>query len=145
MRIYNKHVTSLNCKIDRYVSKSIVSESRNVSCRKKELFGLAHVAVVCGQSRLIGVMATRCEVEHLAVNELCDLLSQRLQDEVGEATLSAIRENRVNGRSLLELTERELAELVPLLGDRKAIKRFIDSYTPVRPEVCQHLTCLCAG
>ena len=66
-------------------------------------------------------MATRCEVERLTVDELCELLSQKLQDEVGEATLSAIRKNRVSGRTLLELTEKVLAELIPLLGDLKVV------------------------
>ena len=84
-------------------------------------------------------MATRVEVEGLSAEDLCELLSQRYQEELGEGTLESIRTNRVNGRSLLELTGTELG---PLLGDRKVVKRFIDSYVAppadlqpqVRPE-----------
>ncbi len=90
-------------------------------------------------------MATRVDVEDLAVGDLCELLSRRYQEEIGEATLEAIRSNRLNGRSLLELTEKELAELVPMLGDRKVVQRFINSYvlppTDAQPQVkCDNLS-----
>lgn len=74
-------------------------------------------------------MTTRNDVEKLAVEDLCELLSRCYREEIGEETIEAIRANRMSGRSLLELTEKELAELVPLLGDRKAVRCFIDSYS----------------
>ncbi len=96
-------------------------------------------------------MATLVEVEELSVEDLCRLLSQRYQEELGEATIESIRANRVNRRSLLELTETELLELVPLLGDRKVVKRFINSYVAppadLHPQVRPDSTCslVCTG
>lgn len=44
-------------------------------------------------------------------------------------------ENRVSGQSLLDLSEDDLRELVPKLGERKAIKRLINSFHPQQPRI----------
>ncbi len=79
-------------------------------------------------------MATRSQVERLDVRQLCDLLSEKLENDL---STSASEDNRVNGKSLLELTDAELAELAPLIGDRKAIRRFINSFlsTPIQVRI----------
>ena len=81
-------------------------------------------------------MATRAEVIKLSCDEVCEFLSRRLSEEVESDSIESFRENRVNGKALLELTEDDVRELVSPLGERKAIMRLLRSYkediTPVR-------------
>ena len=66
-------------------------------------------------------MATRKAVLAFSDQELYEWLFVKLKDEVGEESIEEMRIQRVNGRSFLELTEDDLREMVPLLGERKAI------------------------
>ena len=56
--------------------------------------------------------------------------STKLGEEVREETLDAIRNNKISGRSFLELTQDDLKELTALIGERKALSRVISSYAP---------------
>lgn len=85
---------------------------------------------------------TRAGVERLSADELRAYLTDRLQLEVSVDSLAALEENRVSGRTFLELREEDLKELFPLIGERRAVERLIGSYRP--NEV--NLTCrVCTG
>ena len=80
-------------------------------------------------------MATRKDILMFSVPELCEWLYEELKDDVREdcIQMQALRSNRVNGRTFLDLTEDDLKELCPLLGERKAVYRIVER---LRPEVC---------
>ena len=71
-------------------------------------------------------MAMRSEVEKLTVLELYDWVLGKLEDEVDEDTVKVLEKNKVNGKSFVDLSESDLKEMFPLLGERKAITRLID-------------------
>ena len=73
-------------------------------------------------------MATKEAVLAFSDQELYEWLFIKLKDEVGEESIEEMRIQRVNGRSFFELTEDDLREMVPLLGERKAIIRLINNY-----------------
>ena len=52
-----------------------------------------------------------------------------LKDEVGDESVEELRFQRINGKAL-ELTDEDWRELVPLVGERKAIQRRINSFKP---------------
>ena len=62
----------------------------------------------------------------LSVDELCSYLLARLPDLERE-TIEAFRFHKVNGETFLQLTDDDIRELTARLGERKAIKRLIDS------------------
>ena len=75
----------------------------------------------------------------MSVDGVFEYLAQTLdQDVVARESIEAFRENRINGESFLELTDDDLRELIPKLGERKAVQRLIKSYCPQQPinEVC---------
>ena len=74
-------------------------------------------------------MATREAVLAFSDQELYEWLLIKLKEEVGEDSIEEMRIQRINGRSFLELNEDDLREMVPLLGERKAIIRLINNYT----------------
>ena len=85
-------------------------------------------------------MASRVEILKLTVDGLYGYLRQHLErDTVGSETIEAFRESRINGESFLELTDEELLEIIPVLGERKAVKRLIDSFNPRQQEVLVRL------
>ena len=54
--------------------------------------------------------------------------------DMTEDITSVLEANRVNGETFLSLTEADLKELYPLLGQRKAVQRIVGNFTP-RPSV----------
>ena len=82
-------------------------------------------------------MATRSEVQGFNVEDVCRLLTNRLGGE-NDDVISIFRSNRIDGPAFLELTDDELKELVPILGERKAVKRIMTSYT-THPSQSQRL------
>ena len=76
----------------------------------------------------------------LSVDELCSYLLVRLPDLERE-TIEAFRFHKVNGETFLQLTDDDIRELTARLGERKAIKRLIDSSpdTSFLPQVRRHL------
>ena len=75
-------------------------------------------------------MAARKDVSKLSVSELCDWLFEQLENDVGGDCIQAMQENQVNGRAFVDLTESDLKELCPLLGERKAIQRLVLKLQP---------------
>ena len=75
-------------------------------------------------------MATRGEVLDFSCDQLYVWLVTELKDEVGDETIEELRFQRINGKAFLELTDDDLRELVPLIGERKAIQRRIHSFKP---------------
>ena len=76
-------------------------------------------------------MATRMDVEKLDCEELAEFLSERAGEEISDDTVFALRDSRVNGKTFLELTDDDLREVIKPLGDRKSLRRLVDSYKPV--------------
>lgn len=66
----------------------------------------------------------------LSVDELCSYLLVKLPDLESE-TIEAFRFHKVNGETFLQLTDDDIRELTARLGERKAIKRLIDSSADV--------------
>ena len=66
--------------------------------------------------------------------ELRDWLETK--DDITEDILDTLETDRVNGRTLFELIENDIKEIFPVLGDRKAVQRVVDSLKP-QPKVGQ--------
>ena len=82
-------------------------------------------------------MASKSEIRDLTVDGVCDFLDQQLgEDIVARETIEEFKENRINGEAFVELTDEELTELVPKIGERKAIKRIIDRPQKEKTKVC---------
>ena len=63
----------------------------------------------------------------LTVDGVCNFLDQQLDNDiVARKAIEEFKENRINGGVFVELTDEELTELVPKIGERKAIRRIID-------------------
>lgn len=62
--------------------------------------------------------------------ELHDFLVRKLEFEVSMQSLDAIKNNRISGRTFLELNSEDIKEIISLLGERKTIQRLINSYAP---------------
>ena len=77
-------------------------------------------------------MSTKEEIERFSIEELCEFLRKR--NIVCAATLQNLESNRIDGLSFFELSDDDLAELAPPSGDRKAIRRTINSYLPAAVE-----------
>lgn len=75
-------------------------------------------------------MATRSEILSFSCDQLYEWLLNGLKDDVGDESIEELRMQRVNGRSFLELTEEDLREMFPLIGERKAVQRLINAYSP---------------
>ena len=76
-------------------------------------------------------MASREEIEALSIEELCDFLQQL--NVLSVETVASLRINRISGAAFLELSNSDLREIVPPLGDRKEIEKIIYSYVPKEP------------
>ena len=85
------------------------------------------------------MMRTRCifcaftvimanEIILFNARELRDWLETK--DDITGDILDSLETNRVNGRALIELSENDLKELFPILGDRKAVQRVVDRLKP---------------
>lgn len=73
-------------------------------------------------------MGSRTEIAKFSGEELYVFLLDELENDVSSESLAIIKSNRINGRIFLELNESDLKEIIPLLGERKAIKNIIDSF-----------------
>ena len=74
-------------------------------------------------------MATRKDFEDFNCEELEGHLSDVLSGEISSETLEQLKKNKITGKSFLELNDDDLREVAKLLGERKALKRVILSYT----------------
>lgn len=79
---------------------------------------------------VLETMATRTELEKFNCEKLAEFLSGRLGGDVSDDTVVALRDTRVNGRTFLELTDDDLRNIIKPLGDRKTLRRLLDSYKP---------------
>ena len=74
-------------------------------------------------------MSTREEIETLDTNGICDMLSNQIED-IDFETLQQFISNKVNGKAFVLLTESDLCELVPKLGERKHVQKLVESFQP---------------
>ena len=75
------------------------------------------------------------EVTTFSVEELYIFLLRELEDDVSSESLDTMKTNRISGKIFLNLKESDLKEIIPLLGERKAIKNVIDSFK-AKDKVC---------
>ena len=73
-------------------------------------------------------MATRDEIKKLSCSELRSHLMDVLGDDVSPSVFDTLEEERVSGRSFLEMGDDELREIASHLGDRMTLKRYINSF-----------------
>ena len=74
----------------------------------------------------------------MSVDGVFEYLAQTLdQDVVARESIEAFREQNQR-RVIFELTDDDLRELIPKLGERKGVQRLIKSFCPQQPinEVC---------
>ena len=65
-------------------------------------------------------MASRADVLRMLVDGVFQYLARTLdEDVVARESIEALRHSKINGESFLELTNDELRELLPVLGERK--------------------------
>lgn len=71
------------------------------------------------------------DVSKYSVDELSSFLTSRLEGKVDAPDSIALKfqENKISGLVFLTLTNEELQELIPVIGDRKQVKCVIDSLT----------------
>ena len=77
-------------------------------------------------------MATRSDVESFTVDELCNFVSRKLGEMVEDAeeVVDELRKNKISGKAFLVLTDEEIREMIQPIGDRKALKALVATYTP---------------
>ena len=63
-------------------------------------------------------------VEDFSTEDVCTYIQEQVPD-ISQSFLEALKEHRIDGGVLLELTDEYLRELALLLGDRINIKRVI--------------------
>lgn len=75
-------------------------------------------------------METYEDIAKLSVTELADFLLLKLEGEVEspDIIISKLQDNKITGQLFLTLTQNELQELIPTIGDRRAVKTIIDSF-----------------
>lgn len=61
-------------------------------------------------------------------DQLYEWLLTSLKDEVGDEPIEEVRCQRINGAAFLELSEDDIRELFPLIGERKAVQRQINRF-----------------
>ena len=70
----------------------------------------------------------------MSVDGVFEYLTRMLdEDVVARESIKAFRHSKINGESFLELMNDELRELLPVLGERKAVNRLIESLHPQEP------------
>ena len=75
-------------------------------------------------------MAMKGDMLVFSCDQLYAWLLTNLKDEVGDESIEELRFQRIDGKAFLELTDDDLRELFPLIGERKAIQRRINSFKP---------------
>ena len=73
-------------------------------------------------------MATRDEIKKLSCSELHSHLMDVLGDCVNQSVFDTLKEERVSGRFFLEMGDDEIREITSRLGDRMALKHYINSF-----------------
>lgn len=72
-------------------------------------------------------MANRAEVVSFSFEEMASYVKEKLPSTANSAAISAqFVSNRISGSIFLELTEEDLREMIPCLGDRKIVKKLQD-------------------
>ena len=67
-------------------------------------------------------MATRGEILAFSCDQLYKWLLMVLKDEVGDEPIEEVKFQRINGALFLELSDDDLRELFPLIGEQKAVQ-----------------------
>ena len=75
-------------------------------------------------------MASRPDVSSFTTAQLAEFLAKDGETKLEADSIANLVDNRINGATLLELDESDLRELLPRMGERKVIQRFISSYKP---------------
>ena len=78
-------------------------------------------------------MATKEELEKFSCDELSDYLKKT--NQLSNSAIEILQENRVDGVIFLELTDNDLREIIPTLGDRKHLLKIIATYQPKEPAI----------
>lgn len=70
------------------------------------------------------------DIAKLSATELADFLLLKLEGEVEcpDIITGKLEDNKISGQLFLTLTNEELKELIPIIGDRRAVKNVIDSF-----------------
>lgn len=64
-------------------------------------------------------------MDKLSSLELCEFLSEK---NIADDVVDAIMDNELTGEHLLLLTEMEMKELAPKIGDRVKLRQIVTSY-----------------
>ena len=67
-------------------------------------------------------------LSQISPSELCSHLVDALGDGVSGSVLYTLEEQGLSGEFFLELTEDDLRELAPRMGDRMALRCYINSF-----------------
>lgn len=78
----------------------------------------------------IVIMESYEDIAKLSATELADFLLVKLEGEIEfpDIITSKFKDNKITGQLFLALTHEELKELIPIIGDRRAVKSVIDSF-----------------
>jgi len=73
-------------------------------------------------------MTTAQEIKGFTIAELSSFIVSKLigQIDIPESVVMAIKDNKISGKSFLELTA---CEMIPVIGEQKAVKEILDSYS----------------
>lgn len=76
-------------------------------------------------------MATAQEVGKFTTAELSCFIISKLTGKVDtpDTIATVMRENKISGKAFLELNADELREMIPVIGERKAVKELLDSFS----------------
>jgi len=76
-------------------------------------------------------MATAQEVGNFTTAELGCFIISKLTGKVDmpETIATVMRENKISGKTFLQLNADELREMIPVIGERKAVKELLDSFS----------------
>ena len=72
-------------------------------------------------------------MEEFDTDELCDFLGST--GNVSEEGVQNFKTNLISGSTFFDLDLADLKELLPLMGDRKAVQKLIASYRPTQQEI----------
>ena len=75
-------------------------------------------------------MATRGEILAFSCDQLYKWLLMVLKDKVGDEPIEGVKFQRINGALFLELSDDDLRELFPLIGERNAVQWQINRFKP---------------
>lgn len=77
-------------------------------------------------------MATRENVESFTIEEVCELVCNKLEYREGvDDIVDELRSNYINGKTFLNLSQDDIKEMLRPIGHRKALTAIIQSYRPV--------------